>query len=86
MKETKNAEYTIAGRTCESGDLLGEGVPLQKAHSGDILATLCTGAYCYSMSSNYNRYPRPAAVMVKDGASRLIIRRETLEEVASHDL
>ncbi len=86
MKEEKNAEYTIAGRACESGDLLGEGVALQKAQSGDILACLATGAYCYSMSSNYNRYPRPAAVMVKDGAARLIIRRETLEEVASHDL
>lgn len=77
---------TVAGKCCESGDLIGEHMPLQTPARGDIMAVLCTGAYNYSMASNYNRLPRPAAVMVKDGKSRVIIKRETFEDIISKDI
>ena len=76
---------TIAGKCCESGDLIQENTALQPAQAGDILAVCCTGAYNYSMSSNYNRIPRPAAVMIRDGKARLIIRRETYEDLLRCD-
>ncbi len=84
--DEKTSVYTIAGKCCESGDLLGEHIPLQPAKRGDTLAVLATGAYNYSMASNYNRIPRPAMVMVKDGASRLVVKRETYEDVIKNDL
>jgi len=77
---------TIAGRCCESGDLIQENVRIAPPQSGDILAVLGTGAYNYSMASNYNRLPRPALVIVNDGEARLGIRRETLEDVARLDV
>lgn len=77
---------TIAGRCCESGDLIQEHTPLQACRAGDILAVLATGAYNYSMSSNYNRLPRPAVVMVKDGASRMVVKAETYEDLVRNDL
>jgi len=77
---------TIAGRCCESGDLLQEDICIQKPVRGDILAVLVTGAYNYAMSSNYNRVPRPAVVMVKDGKSRVVIRRESFEHMTSLDV
>ena len=77
---------TIAGKCCESGDLIGENMPLQNASSGDILAVCSTGAYNYSMASNYNRILKPAVVMVKDTKSRVIVRRETLEDLVRNDL
>ena len=77
---------TIAGRCCESGDLIQENTPLQACGAGDILAVLATGAYNYSMSSNYNRLPRPAVVMVKDGASRVVVKAETYEDLVRNDL
>lgn len=83
--EEKKSTYTVAGKSCESGDLLGEGIPLPKAKTGDTLAVLATGAYNYSMASNYNRLPRPAAIMVKDGTSRVIIKRETYEDIIKND-
>lgn len=86
VAEEKTTSVTIAGRCCESGDLLGENVPLQKAESGDILAACCTGAYNYSMANNYNRVRKPAAVIVKAGVARTIIRRETLEDMLMCDL
>ena len=58
---------TIAGKCCESGDLIQEHTKIQTPEVGDTLAVLTTGAYNYSMASNYNRIPRPAAVMIKDG-------------------
>ena len=58
----------------------------QEIHEGDIVAVLATGAYNYSMASNYNRIPRPAVVMVKDGESRVIVKRETLEDLVKNDL
>jgi diaminopimelate decarboxylase len=77
---------TIAGKCCESGDILIKDINLPKIQSGDILAVLSTGAYNYSMSSNYNRLPRPAVVMVKDGEDRLIVKRETYEDLIRNDI
>ena len=74
---------TIAGRCCESGDLIQENVFLPKPMRGDIIAVLTTGAYNYSMSSNYNCITRPPIVIVKDGKSRLAVRRQTFEDLLS---
>ena len=81
----KTFTATIAGKCCES-DLLGENVKMQEPENGDILAVLATGAYNYSMASNYNRLPRPAAVMVKNGEHRLIIKREIYDDLISKDI
>ena len=77
---------TIAGRCCESGDLLGERVEIQKAERGDILAVLVTGAYNFAMASNYNRLPRPPVVFVKDGKARLVVRRESYADLVRNDI
>lgn len=82
----KDAVATIAGRCCESGDLLGEGVQIQSAVRGDILAVLVTGAYNYSMASNYNKIPRPPIVMIKDGEDRVVVRRETYSDLVRLDI
>lgn len=87
-KADKAADFccTIAGRCCESGDLLQENVSIARPERGDILAVLVTGAYNYAMASNYNRVPRPAVVLVKDGKARIAIRRETYEDMAELDI
>ena len=77
---------TLAGKCCESGDLIGKDMPLQKTEPGDVVAVLATGAYNYSMASNYNRAAKPAVVMVKDGEARLIVKRETPEDLIRNDL
>lgn len=77
---------TVAGKCCESGDLIQEHTKMQKVEVGDTLAVLATGAYNYSMASNYNRICRPAAVMVNDGQARLIIKRETYEDIIKNDI
>ena len=82
----QNYLATIAGKCCESGDLLAEDVEIAKPKKGDILAVLATGAYNYSMASNYNRIPRPAVVMVKGKEDRLIIKRESYEDIVLNDL
>ena len=84
--QERDEKVTIAGKCCESGDLIGENMSLQHAESGDIIAVLATGAYNYSMSSNYNRIPKPAVVFVKDGKSREVVRRETLEDIVRNDI
>lgn len=84
--EPRNEAVTVAGKCCESGDLLGEGAPIQPTKEGDIIAVLATGAYNYSMSSNYNRIPKPPVVMVKDGTSRIIVKRETLDDIIRNDI
>ena len=83
--DEKNEVYTIAGKCCESGDLLGEHIALPKAKPGDVLAVLATGAYNYSMASNYNRIPRPAMVMTSGGKERVVVKRETYEDVIKND-
>ncbi len=81
----KNSIVTVAGKCCESGDIIQENALLQQVESGDILAVLSTGAYNYSMSSNYNRIPRPPVVIVKDGECRIAVRRETWDDVVRLD-
>jgi len=77
---------SIAGKCCESGDMLIWDLPLPKSCSEDILAVFCTGAYGYSMSNNYNRIPRPAVVFVENGESKLVVKRETYENIVQLDL
>ncbi len=84
--DPKTEVVTIAGRCCESGDLLGKDISLQKAQSGDLLAVLATGAYNYSMASHYNRIPNPAVVMIKNGTDRLVVRRESYDDLIKNDL
>ena len=84
--QPKNTTVTVAGKCCESGDLLGENVSLQEAAVGDVLAVLATGAYNYSMASHYNRIPKAAVVMVNNGEARVIINRETWEDTARSDV
>jgi diaminopimelate decarboxylase len=77
---------TVAGKHCESGDVLLRDAALPPATSGDILAVLATGAYNASMGSNYNRIPRPAAVLVHDGQADLVQRREQPDELLRYDV
>ncbi|PFA63874.1 diaminopimelate decarboxylase [Bacillus sp. AFS015802] len=77
---------SVAGKCCESGDMLIWDVPLQASEAGDILAVFCTGAYGYSMANNYNRIPRPAVVFVENGEARLAVRRESYEDLVTFDM
>lgn len=78
---------TIAGRCCESGDLIQENVRIAKPKRGDIIAVLTTGAYNYSMASNYNRIPRPAILLVgENGYKKLAVRHETFEDMCACDI
>lgn len=77
---------TVAGKCCESGDLIQENTKIVNAKPGDILAVLSTGAYNYSMASNYNRIPKPPIVMVNNGEDRLIVKRETYEDLIKNDI
>lgn len=75
----------IAGKYCESGDILAEDQALPQVKAGDLLAMLDTGAYGYSMASNYNRNPRPAVVFAENGKAKLVIKRESLEDLVHLD-
>lgn len=79
-------KVSIAGKCCESGDMLIWDVELPEAESGDLLAVSCTGAYNYSMASNYNRIRRPAVVFVQNGLSDLVVRRETHNDIIANDI
>lgn len=85
MTEPCTETVTIAGKHCESGDVLIKDAALPKTEPGDILVVLGTGAYNYSMASNYNRLARPAGILVHDGQAELILRRETLEDLLRFD-
>ncbi len=82
------ADYcaTIAGRCCESGDIIQKDVLISKPERNEILAVLTTGAYNYSMASNYNRIPRPAVVMINENNDYLAVKRETFEDICSLDV
>lgn len=82
----KNEEtVSIAGKCCESGDMLIWDITLPKVASADLLAISCTGAYGYSMANNYNRIRRPAVVFVKGGTSQIVVERETYENIIGND-
>ena len=81
MQENADFVCTVAGRCCESGDLIQENVTLARPVRGDILAVLTTGAYNYSMASNYNRVPRPALVMIGKNGPYVAVRRETYDDL-----
>lgn len=87
-KADKEADFecTIGGRCCESGDLLGEGIKIAKPERGDNLAVLVTGAYNFSMSSNYNRITRPPVVIIREGKDLLAVRRQSFEDLVSCDI
>ena len=87
-KASAPADYpcTIAGRCCESGDLIGEGMMIQSPERNDTLAVLVTGAYNYSMASNYNRVTRPPVVVLKNGEEKLAVRRERFEDLVACDI
>ena len=85
MSASLSQTVTIAGKHCESGDILIKDIQLPETKSGDILVVFGTGAYNYSMASNYNRLPKPAAVVVGTGESSLIIKRETREDLLRQD-
>ena len=80
------APITIAGKCCESGDLIQEHVMMPQIHVGDTLAVLSTGAYNYSMSSNYNRIPRPPIVTVSGNEAKIIVKRETYDDLIKNDV
>ena len=86
MREAAEETVSIAGKCCESGDMLIWDIPLPKAQPDDILAVFCTGAYGYSMANNYNRIARPAVVFVEDQEDHLVVRRETLEDLVKLDM
>lgn len=85
--EAKATEkVTVCGKCCESGDIIMENVMMPEMHRGDILAVMSTGAYNYTMASNYNRLPRPAVVMAQRGELKLIVRRESYEDIIRNDI
>ncbi len=86
VNDEKDDVVTIAGKCCESGDVLIKDARLPKAQAGDVLAVLATGAYNYSMASNYNRLAKPPVVMVSGGEDKLVVRRETYEDLIRNDL
>ncbi|ALF52451.1 diaminopimelate decarboxylase [Nostoc piscinale CENA21] len=85
MSANVTETVTVAGKHCESGDILIKNAQLPKTEPGDILVVMATGAYNYSMASNYNRLPRPAAVVVANGEANLILQRETYQDLIRQD-
>jgi diaminopimelate decarboxylase len=85
MSALLTSPVTIAGKHCESGDILIKEATLPQTKPGDILVVMVTGAYNYSMASNYNRLPRPAAVVVRNSEANLILRRETYQDLIRQD-
>lgn len=85
MSESVTETVTLAGKHCESGDILIKDAQLPQTQPGDILVVMATGAYNYSMASNYNRVPRPAAVLVKEGVANIILQRETYQDILRQD-
>lgn len=79
-------KVSIAGKCCESGDMLIWDLPLPRAEQNDVLAVFCTGAYGYSMANNYNRLPRPPVVFVENGEVQLVVKRETFDDLIRLDL
>lgn len=85
-EDQADSVVSIAGKCCESGDMLIWDLPITAHKPGDILAVFCTGAYGYAMANNYNRIPRPAVVFVENGQAELVIERENYDDLIRHDL
>jgi diaminopimelate decarboxylase len=86
MNQPKNQTYTVSGRACESGDILVRDVKLATPQALDLLAVSTTGAYHYSMASNYNRFTKPAVVFVEEGKANVVVQRETLDDLIRNDV
>jgi len=84
--EQPEETFSVAGKCCESGDMLIWDLPLPDVEANDLLAVSCTGAYGYSMANNYNRIPRPAIVFAEAGEAQLVVKRETYEDLVRLDL
>jgi diaminopimelate decarboxylase len=80
-----NELITLAGKCCESGDIIGENLLIANPNVGDIIAVLSTGAYNYSMSSNYNKMLKPAVLLVNKNTSKIIVKRQTYADITSQD-
>ena len=86
LNDADTKEITLAGKLCESGDIIIEKGKLPKSTKiGDIVVIPTTGAYCYTMSSNYNRMVKPAVVFVKDGKAKVGVKRESYEDLIRND-
>lgn len=85
-KTNEKEKVTVAGKFCESGDILIKDIELNSPKSGDVLCVYNTGAYCYSMSSNYNCILKPAMVLINNGLSDIIVKRQTLEQLVQNDV
>jgi diaminopimelate decarboxylase len=83
--EVPDSLATIAGMHCESGDVLIRDTELAAPRVGDVLVTPATGAYGYAMASNYNGVPRPPVIFCRDGDARVVVRRETWDDLLSRD-
>lgn len=83
--DVEKETVTLAGRYCESGDILIKNVEMPKLQEGDLVCLYDTGAYCYSMSSNYNRTQKPSVVLVKDGKAQIMVKRQTFQELVEND-
>ena len=79
-------KVTISGKCCESGDILLKAIKIPSVLSGDLLAVMSTGAYGYSMSNNYNKIPKAAVVMVSNGESRIICKRESYDDIIKNEV
>lgn len=86
MNEENSQVYTVAGKLCETGDILIKDIHLPLVQSGDYLAVSCTGAYGYSMANNYNRIRRPAVLFVENGNAKLVVQRESNEDLIRNDI
>ena len=85
-ESAKNYRCSVVGKCCESGDIIQEDVHMAKPEKGDIIAVMTTGAYNFSMASNYNRIPRPPVVMLSKGEDYVAVKRETLEDIIKNDI
>ena len=85
-EDSKPQKVTVAGRFCESGDILIKDIELNSPTAGDILCVFNTGAYGYSMSSNYNRVLKPEMVLVNNSQSDIIVKRETYQQLIQNDV
>lgn len=86
ITEEMNFECSVVGRCCESGDIIQENIKIPKPIRGDIIAVCTTGAYNYSMASNYNRLPKPPVVMIKNKQDYIAVKRETLDDIIKNDI